>query len=138
MSYPTKHTTYFSGGGGLSSTTYDYAILLQMLINGGYYGNTRLLAHNTVRMMTVNQIGDLFIPGTENKFGFGFSLITDAGSRLGPSQSGTYAWGGAFSTTYWVDPKEGMIVILYRNMWGPHIADVDKAFRPLVYQALND
>jgi CubicO group peptidase (beta-lactamase class C family) len=138
LSYPNQHTTYFSGGGGLSSTIYDYAIFLQMLLNGGAYGNTRLISRNTVRMMTMNQIGDLFVAGSENKFGFGFAIITDNGSRLGPSQAGTYAWGGAFSTSYWVDPKEDMLVLIYRQMWGPHITDTDKAFKPLVYQAIND
>lgn len=138
LNYPTQQKTYFSGGGGLSSTIYDYAIFLQMLLNGGTYGNTRLLAHNTVRLMTMNQIGELFMTGTESKFGFGFSIITENGSRLGPSQAGTYAWGGVFSTSYWVDPKEDMFVIIYRQMWGPHITDTDRAFKPLVYQAIND
>ncbi len=141
MNFPVQKHDYFSGGGGLSSTIYDYAILLQMLLNGGEYNGTRLLAHNTVRMMTMNQIGDLFVNlgvPTENKFGFGFSIITEEGSRLTPSQPGTYAWGGAFSTSYWVDPKEKMIVLIYRQMWGPHVVDTDKAFRPLVYQAIND
>ncbi len=141
MNFPLQKHTYFSGGGGLSSTIYDYAVFLQMLLNGGEYNGTRLLAHNTVRMMTMNQIGDLFVnlgTPTENKFGFGFSIITEEGSRLSPSQAGTYAWGGAFSTSYWVDPKENMIVLLYRQMWGSHVADTDKAFRPLVYQAIND
>lgn len=141
MNYPLQKTGYFSGGGGLVSTTHDYAILLQMLLNGGEYNGVRLLAHNTVRMMTMNQIGDLFVNlgvKTENKFGFGFSIITENGSRLGPSQAGTYAWGGVFSTSYWVDPKEDMFVIIYRQIWGPHVADTDKAFKPLVYQAIND
>ncbi|HVN58287.1 MAG TPA: serine hydrolase [Bacteroidales bacterium] len=138
MSYPLKHTDYFSGGGGLSSSIKDYAILLQMLLNGGSYNGVRLLSRNTVRMMTMNQIGDLTVTYTENKFGFGFSIITEAGSRLGPSQAGTYAWGGVFSTSYWVDPKEDMIVLLYRQMWGSHVTDTDKAFKQLVYQALND
>jgi CubicO group peptidase (beta-lactamase class C family) len=142
MNYPLQKTGYFSGGGGLSSTLYDYAVFLQMLLNGGEYNGVRFLSHNTVRMMTMNQIGDLFVNlsgvMTENKFGLGFSIITEKGSRLGPSQAGTFAWGGAFSTTYWVDPKENMIVLLYRQMWGPHITDTDKAFRPLVYQAIND
>jgi CubicO group peptidase (beta-lactamase class C family) len=141
MNFPIQKHDYFSGGGGLSSTTYDYAILLQMLLNGGEYNGVRYLAHNTVRLMTMNQIGDLFVNlgvPTENKFGFGFSIVTENGSRLGPSQAGTYAWGGAFSTTYWVDPKEEMIVLLYRQMWGPHVADTDRAFRPLVYQAIKD
>ena len=141
MNYPLEKTNYFSGGGGLVSTTHDYAILLQMLLNGGEYNGVRLLAHNTVRMMTMNQIGDLFVNlgvKTENKFGFGFSIITENGSRLGPSQAGTYAWGGVFSTSYWVDPKEDMFVIIYRQIWGSHVADTDKAFKPLVYQAIND
>ena len=138
LSYPIHHTDYFSGGGGLSSTIYDYAVFLQMLLNGGEYNGYRLLSRNTVRMMTMNQIGDLFLTGTENKFGFGFSIVTENGSRLAPNQAGTYAWGGVFSTSYWVDPKENMIVILYRQMWGPHITDTDKAFKPLVYQAIND
>lgn len=141
MNYPLQHTDYFSGGGGLVSTVYDYAILLQMLLNGGEYNGVRLLARNTIRMMTTNQIGDLFVDlgvKTENKFGFGFSIITDNGSRLGPSQAGTYAWGGVFSTSYWVDPKENMLVIIYRQIWGPHVADTDKQFKNLVYQAIND
>jgi CubicO group peptidase (beta-lactamase class C family) len=113
-----------------------------MLLNGGTYNGVRLLSHNTVRMMTMNQIGDLFVAlggvKSENKFGFGFSLITENGSRATPSQAGTYAWGGAFSTSYWVDPKEDMIVLIYRQMWGPHVVDTDREFRTLVYQAIND
>jgi len=141
LNYPLNRTDYFSGGGGLVSTLYDYAVFLQMLLNGGEYNGVRLLAHNTVRMMTMNQIGDLFVNigvKTENKFGFGFSIISESGSRLTPSQAGTYAWGGVFSTSYWVDPKENMIVLIYRQIWGPHVADTDKAFRPLVYQAINN
>jgi CubicO group peptidase (beta-lactamase class C family) len=142
MNYPLLKTEYYSGGGGLVSTVYDYAILLQMLLNGGTYNGVRLLAHNTVRMMTMNQIGDLFVNlngiTSENKFGFNFSIISENGSRLGPSQAGTYSWGGIFSTSYWVDPKEDMFVIIYRQMWGPHVIETDKVFKPLVYQAIND
>lgn len=136
MSFPLQKHDYFSGGGGLSSTIADYAVFLQMLLKGGEYNGVRLLAHNTVRLMTMNQIGDLSLG--ENKFGLGFSIITENGSRLGPSQAGTYAWGGAFSTSYFVDPKEEMIVLLYRQMWGSNISSIDKAFKPLVYQAIND
>ncbi len=137
LNFPLQSHDYFSGGGGLSSTITDYATFLQMLLNGGEYNGIRYLAHNTVRLMTMNQIGDLFSVG-ENKFSFGFSLVTENGSRLAPNQAGTYAWGGVFSTSYWVDPKEEMIVLIYRQIWGPHVADTDKAFKPLVYQAIND
>jgi CubicO group peptidase (beta-lactamase class C family) len=142
MNYPLQKTDYFSGGGGLVSTIYDYAIFLQMLLNGGEYNGVRLLSRNTVRMMTVNQIGNLHPNigdhADENKFGFGFFIISEAGSRFTPSQAGTYSWGGVFSTSYWVDPKEDMIVLIYRQMWGPYVTNTDKAFKPLVYQALND
>jgi CubicO group peptidase (beta-lactamase class C family) len=57
--YPKSDGTFFSGGGGLSSTTLDYAIFLQMILNGGEYNGKRFLARNTVRMMTMNQIGDI-------------------------------------------------------------------------------
>jgi CubicO group peptidase (beta-lactamase class C family) len=141
MKYPLNKTDYFSGGGGLSSTIYDYAVFLQMLLNGGEYNGVRLLARNTVRMMTMNQIGDLSVnigDSKDNKFGFGFAVVSESGSRFTPSQAGTYAWGGVFSTTYWVDPREDMIVLLYEQMWGPHVPDTHKVFRALVYQAIND
>jgi CubicO group peptidase (beta-lactamase class C family) len=141
MNYPLEKKDYFSGGGGLSSTVYDYAVLLQMLLNGGEYNGVRLLSRNTVRMMTMNQIGDLYVnigDSQGNKFGFGFAIVSESGSRFTPSQVGTYAWGGVFSTTYWVDPKENMIVLLYEQMWGPHVADTHKLFHALVYQAIND
>ncbi|HEV9035831.1 MAG TPA: serine hydrolase domain-containing protein [Puia sp.] len=140
MNFPLQHTDYFSGGGGLSSTISDYAIFLQMLLNGGEYNGVRLLSRNTVRMMTTNQIGDLFINigGEEYKWGLGVSIESEKGSRLMPSQAGSYGWGGVFSTVYWVDPKEDMIVLLYMQMWGPHVADAQKQFKPLVYQAIDD
>jgi len=142
INYPVQKTGYFSGGGGLCSTIHDYAILLQMLLNGGEYNGIRLLGPNTVRMMTMNQIGDLHPDIGDNAdingFGFGFFIVSKNGSRLTPSQAGTYAWGGVFSTSYQVDPKEDMIVLLYQQMWGPHVLDADKTFIPLVYQALNN
>jgi CubicO group peptidase (beta-lactamase class C family) len=136
INYPLLNKTYFSGGAGLSSTIYDYAIFLQMLLNGGTYDGKRILASNTVRMMTMNQIGDLNLD--EDKFGLGFRVTTEKSSRLFPNQAGTYTWGGAFSTIYWVDPKEKMITILHRQMWGSHGSELDNKFRVLAYQALND
>jgi CubicO group peptidase (beta-lactamase class C family) len=142
MNFPLNRTTYFSGGGGLSSTVYDYAVFLQMLLNGGDYNGVRLLSRNTVRMMTMNQIGDLTVNIGEgagmNKWGLTFSIETEQGSKYTPSQAGSFGWGGVFSTEYWVDPKEDMLVLLYRQMWGPHIVNTDRQFKPLVYQAIND
>ncbi len=133
MNFPLHTKKYFSGGGGLSSTIYDYGTFLQMLLNGGVYNGQRLLSPNTVRMMTMNQIGDLNLG--DDKFGLGFSIVTEKGSGLFPMQAGTYSWSGAFSTRYWVDPKEKMVVLLYRQMWGSH-TEIDDLFRVAVYQAL--
>jgi CubicO group peptidase (beta-lactamase class C family) len=136
MNFPLRKKSYFSGGGGLTSTIYDYGIFLQMLLNDGEYNGVRLLSRNTVRMMTMNQIGDLNLG--ENKFGLGFAIVSEKGSSMMPHQIGTYSWGGAFSTTYWVDPKENMAVLLYRQMWGAHDGEIDAKFKVLVYQAIND
>jgi CubicO group peptidase (beta-lactamase class C family) len=136
MNFPLHKKSYFSGGGGLSSTIYDYAVFLQMMLNEGEYNGKRLLGRNTVRMMTMNQIGDLMLG--DSKFGLGFSIVTEKGSSLFPHRVGTYSWGGAFSTTYWVDPKEKMVVLLYRQMWGAHGSDIDQTFKVLVYQGIND
>ena len=135
--YPLEKTTYFSGGAGLSSTIYDYAIFLQMLLNNGEYNGKRILARNTVRMMTVNQVGDVSI-SNEDKFGLGFQIVTDKSSGRTPAQIGTFGWGGAFGTSYWVDPKEKMVLLIYRQMQARTHNEVIEKFRALAYGAIGD
>lgn len=135
--YPLVPHSYFSGGAGLSSTIYDYAIFLQMLLNNGVYNGKRLLGRNSVRMMTMNQIGDLPF-GTDNKFGLGFQVITERGSARTPAQAGTYSWGGAFATSYWVDPKEKLVLLFYRQLQSYTHSEINEKFRALVYQALKN
>lgn len=133
--YPKMNGTYYSGGAGLSSTVYDYAIFLQMLLNGGEYNGKRILSHNSVRMMTMNQIGD--ISRGVNKFGLGFGITTERGSAILPTQEGTFEWGGMFATTYWVDPKEKLIGLVYRNIWPTSWGGLGNLYKVLVYQAMN-
>jgi CubicO group peptidase (beta-lactamase class C family) len=133
--YPKKNGTYYSGGAGLSSTIYDYAIFLQMMLNGGEYNGKRLLSHNSVRMMTMNQIGD--INRGPNKFGLGFGITTEKGSAVLPTQEGTFEWGGMFATTYWVDPKEKLIGLVYRNIWPTSWGSLGNLYKVMVYQAMN-
>jgi len=134
--YPKTKGTYFSGGAGLSSTAMDYAIFLQMLLNGGQFNGERILSRNTVRMMTMNQIGDISFGN--NKFGLGFGITTAKGSSIIPTPEGVFEWGGAFATTYWADPKEKLIGIIYRQLWGTTHREAPNKFKVLVYQALND
>lgn len=134
--YPLLNSTYYSGGAGLSSTIYDYAIFLQMLLNGGEYNGSRLLGSSTVRMMTMNQIGDVTVG--DNKFGLGFEIETEQGSTKTPTNIGTYSWGGAFATSYWVDPKAHIVLLFYRQLQNSTHGDVVEKFKALTYQALKN
>ena len=133
--YPKTNGTYFSGGGGLSSTVYDYALFLQMLLNEGTLNGKRILSRHSVRMMTMNQIGDL--PFGNNKFGLGFGIITEKGSSVLPTPAGVYEWGGMFATTYWVDPKEKIVALVYRQIFPTTVRSFPDKFKVLVYSALN-
>jgi CubicO group peptidase (beta-lactamase class C family) len=135
--YPNMEGTYYSGGGGLSSTAWDYAIFMQMLLNEGEYHGKRILGRNTVRMMTMNQIGDLTI-WSGNKFGLGFEVVTEEGSAHSPSPSGSFNWGGMFSSSYWIDPREKIVAQLFLNIYPNHHGDLHEKFKVLVYQALNN
>ncbi len=134
--YPLEGSTYYSGGAGLSSTIYDYAVFLQMLLNGGMYNGKRILSRNTVRMMIMNQIGDL--SRGDDKFGLGFQIVTERGSARTPSNTGTFSWGGAFATSYWVDPKEKMVFLFYRQLQNTTHGDMAEKFRSILYGAMND
>ncbi|MGY0035878.1 serine hydrolase domain-containing protein [Pedobacter sp. NJ-S-72] len=135
MDYPINHNGYFAGGAGLVSTIQDYAIFLQMLINNGIYNDHRILSRHTVEIMTKNQIGDISLG--DDKFGLGFLITTNKGNaKLGQSE-GSFAWGGAFGTIYWADPKEKIVSLLFiQQMPFSHSELADK-FRVLVYQALE-
>lgn len=133
--YPKLPGTYLSGGAGLSSTAMDYAVFLQMLLNGGSYNGKRILSRNSVRMMTMNQIGDL--NNGINKFGLGFGITTERGSSILPTPEGVFEWGGAYSTTYWADPKEQLVGIIFRQLWRTTQGDQANKYKVLVYQALE-
>ncbi|HEY9195310.1 MAG TPA: serine hydrolase domain-containing protein, partial [Mucilaginibacter sp.] len=96
--YPLVNGTYYAGGAGLSSTIKDYAIFLQMMLNGGVYNGQRLLARHTVQLMTSNQIGDLYLNTDKDKFGLGFGITTDASSKKLGLSEGSFAWGGFYGT----------------------------------------
>ncbi len=135
VDYPKLPGTYFSGGAGLSSTALDYAVFLQMILNGGEYNGKRLLSRNAVRMMVMNQLGD--INRGVNKFGLGFGITTERGSSILPTPEGVFEWGGAFATTYWADPKEKIIGIFYRQLWSSTFGEIANKFKVLVYAALE-
>ncbi|GAB4041648.1 serine hydrolase domain-containing protein [Spirosoma gilvum] len=138
--YPiTGAKTYYSGGGGLSSTAYDYAIFLQMLLNNGVYNGKRFLSRKSIDLFTQSdQTGTLF-PEPGNYFSLGFRVIGEKGHNNDLNSVGTYAWGGAFSTHYIVDPKEKISIVLMKQLWGTSYGgELDRKFDVMVYQALDD
>ena len=135
--YPNTKGTYFSGGSGLCSTPFDCAIFMQMMLNGGEYNGRRILSRNTIRMMTMNQIGDLSLYGGSAKFGFGFAVLTELGSSKLPMPAGVYYWNGIFSTYFWIDPKENIVAQLVMQQYPQTHPEIQEKFKVLVYQALR-
>jgi CubicO group peptidase (beta-lactamase class C family) len=135
INYPKTNGTYYSGGAGLSSTVYDYAIFLQMLLNGGEYDGKRILSPHTIKMMITNQLTELK-EGEKDVFGLGFGIVTDDGSE--PASLGTYSWGGAFSTDYWADPKEKIVGLIFKQFWGDPAGETNQKFKVMTYAALLD
>lgn len=135
--YPLARGTYYSGGAGLSSTAEDYAIFLQMLLNGGHYNGKQLLAKSTIRMMTSNQIGTLSLG--VNKFGLGFLVVTEKGSTRLPWQEGSFSWDGYFGSHYWADPRQGIVaVLLTQETPNSEWNEIKEKFKVIVYRALAE
>ena len=134
-------TTLFSGGGGLWSTAEDYLQFAQMLVNGGALGGTRLLGLRTVDLMASNHVGDLFANAgaTGGRAGMGFGLtvdvVLDAVKARQHRSTGSFGWGGAFGTNFWVDRAEEMTgVLMVQTPGGSLRAD----FQNAVMQAIID
>src|SRR5881227_1252628 len=124
----------FSGGAGLISTAADYARFLEMVRNGGALGGVRILAPHSVDLMTHNQSGTLFDSTGARGFGFGFQTTERYGATEMASV-GTFNWGGAYGSAYYVDPAEHLVIVFMINQL-PNRTDIAGKFPTLVYQAL--
>jgi CubicO group peptidase (beta-lactamase class C family) len=142
--------TYLSGGGGLVSTAADYLRFALMLLNGGELDGQRILGRKTVEYMTVNHLptgGDLASMGqrvfSETTyegigFGLGFSVVLDPVRAAVVGSAGEYAWGGAASTMFWVDPREELVVLLLTQLLPSSTYPIRRQMKALTYQALID
>ncbi|MBN1370703.1 MAG: beta-lactamase family protein [Anaerolineaceae bacterium] len=142
---PAELPPMHSGGGGLSSTLPDYARFLQMLVNGGELDGARLLSPRTVAMYSNNYAPEQALPyGFAEKdlyhAGYGFSLGTRV--LLDPSKTGMYGsvgefgWDGAFSTYFWVDPKEALYGLMMLQHYPNAYYPIAPQFKALTYQAM--
>ena len=126
--------SYYSGGAGLSSTAHDYARFLQMLLNNGELDGARIISRKSVELMRTarfdldnDQVPDMAL---------GFAVVGDLGKKGELGSVGSYAWGVAFYTSYWIDPSENLVGV-FMSQVRPADSDISEKFNMLVYQALK-
>jgi CubicO group peptidase (beta-lactamase class C family) len=145
-----KPPGFSSGGGGLVSTAHDYARFAEMLCRGGELDGARIVSRKTIELMSQNHLpGDVDLtemaqgsfsetPYEGVGFGLGFSV------NLGPARTGAtgsqgeFAWGGAASTAFWVDPAEELSVVFLTQLLPSATYDFRAQLRSIVYGAIID
>lgn len=123
---------YLSGGADLNCTAYDYFLFCQMLLNGGTLNGQQILKPETIRLMTKSHL-----EGGEEDMGLGFGIMSDKTEETTKARSlGSYSWGGFFTTTFWIDPKEELIAILMLQIYPFEDWKIVEDFESLIYQSL--
>lgn len=141
---------FISGGGGLCSTAADYLTFCRALLNGGELGGVRLIGPKTLALMTSNHLPgnrdlpemsrSMFAEATYNGIGFGlgFSVTMDPAKTLIAGSPGEYAWGGAATTSFWIDPAEELIAIFMTQVLPSSAYPIRRELRTMVYAAITD
>jgi CubicO group peptidase (beta-lactamase class C family) len=134
-------TTYFPGVAGLNGTAADYFRFAQMLLNGGEYNGQRLLGRMTVNLMFSNHIGSgkpVYIRGDGYGFGLGAGVLTDPGKSPDALSVGTWSWGGADGTLFYIDPQEDIVALLMVQLNPYARSEIRPKFSNVVSQAIVD
>tara|TARA_R110002072_G_scaffold148769_4_gene296387 strand:+ start:11071 stop:12360 length:1290 start_codon:yes stop_codon:yes gene_type:complete len=134
--YPTEGAkTYASGGSGMTGTARAYYLFCQAMLNNGKLNGVRILKEETAKSMHINQLDSIQFPSRTATFGFGFDVAKNHPNR----PDGSYSWGGAFSTIFWIDPVNDIIVIQLRQvLQSPYNQSINGKLEQIVYSALND
>lgn len=127
--------TYFSGGGGLTSTAEDYYRFCQMMLNGGELNGVRIISRKSVELMSHNHV--VGKPDGGN-YGLGFGTVGEPSQLTELGSVGTFAWGGFYYTSFVIDPKEDMVVIFMGQMNPSGGLKLDSKAITLAYQAIKD
>lgn len=142
--------SFISGGGGLCSTAADYLTFCQALLNGGERRGVRLIGPKTLALMTTNHLpGNRDLPDMSRSmfaeatytgigFGLGFSVTMDPAKTLIAGSPGEYAWGGAATTSFWIDPAEDLITIFMTQVIPSTAYPIRRELRTMVYAAITD
>jgi len=121
----------FSGGAGLVSTASDYTRFMQMLLRDGELDGVRILSLESISEMTRDQLGDRYLG---DKAGMGLGFLLQNGNSDGPWSPGTFSWGGAYHSDYWVDPQNELTAVILTQLIPPGDSDIRERFRELVYE----
>jgi CubicO group peptidase (beta-lactamase class C family) len=136
-----KKPSLFLGGAGLCSTLEDYSHFYAMLLNDGQYDGVRILGRKSVELMRSDHLGSLPHFGTTlpEWEGFGLTFAVNPGPGKSPDvgSAGTFRWGGAAGTTFWIDPKEHLFGIFLIQILPPNVG-ASGQFERLAYDALVD
>ena len=128
--------------GGMLCSARDYTCFAQMLLNGGEFDGVRILGRKTVELMVANHLGDReidLLPIPNHGFGFGVSVRKSVERSFSPGSAGTYGWGGAAGTEFFVDPLEDLVGLLFTHVFlyrDQPTADLAERFQKLTYEAL--
>lgn len=146
----TRKPLLLSGGGGLVSTAHDYQQFMTVLLGNGEANGVRLLSSRTFELMIRNHLpGGLDLNSFARDsfsevgqsgvgFGLGLSVVTNQISNKSLVTEGTFAWGGAASTYFWVDPVEALTVGLFVQLVPSWKYPVRRELQQLVYSSLVD
>lgn len=142
--------SFISGGGGMVSTAADYLTFCRALLNGGQLGDVRLIGPKTLALMASNHLpGGLDLPGMSRSlfseatyngigFGLGFAVTMDPAKTLIPGSPGEYSWGGAATTSFWIDPAEELITIFMTQVLPSSAYPLRRELRTMVYAAITE
>ena len=130
-----------SGGGGLVSTTMDYARFCQMLLNGGVLDGVRIIGRKTLQLMASNHLDpsvklESHLVPAGHSFGLGFAVRTVEGMAPFAGSAGQFFWSGMAGTFFWIDPKEELFAVFMSQ--GPGQREHFRSLvRSLVYAAVE-
>lgn len=136
-----QETTFFGGVYGLYSTAADYFRFSQMILNGGELDGVRLLSPSTVNLMITNHTDDkpIYIRGSDAYgFGLGFSMLTDPARSREALTPGSFGWGGAWGTVFWIDPTEETVMVFMTQISSYSHFTIRQEFPNLVMQAITE
>ena len=135
---------HFAGGGGLSSTTLDYATLCMALANKGSLNKKRILKKKTVKLLSEPEFTELdnnnsgFMSNVEEMgFGLGYWVVKKENLAMSPLSKGSFGWGGVFNTKYYIDPKKDIVIVGMTQMFGFNNQPFWQELNQVIYSAID-